>query len=85
MGKLIALSDRKISTAEEAEGIRISNSSDTSRAALKYADQLQREFLDVLYGPMARADVKVAGRFHSLINEMVFMVERTAKNVEAGR
>lgn len=85
MSQLIVLLDSKISTTKEVAGIRISNSSDTSKAALKYAEQLQREFMAVLYKPMSQVDAKVAGRFHSLIQELAFMVERTATNVEAGR
>jgi len=85
MSQVIALSDSKISTTKEVAGISISNSSDTSKAELMYADQLQREYLELLHSPLARVDASVAGRFHSLIHELAFMVERTEKNVEAGR
>lgn len=85
MSQVIALSDSKVSTTKEVAGISISNSSDTSKAALMYAEQLQREYLEFLHSPLARVDAGVAGRFHSLIHELAFMVERTEKNVEAGR
>lgn len=85
MNNLIALPKRKIAAQKSGAGVRISSAADTSKAALNYADQLQREFMEVLYKPMAQADVNVAGRFYSLINELAFMVERTAANVEAGR
>ncbi|RTY57988.1 hypothetical protein EKL29_10445 [Pantoea sp. YU22] len=85
MNNLIASPKSKVSAPESKAGICISSANDTSKAALNYADQLQREFMEVLYKPMAQADVKVAGRFYSLIHELAFMVERTAANVEAGR
>lgn len=85
MNNLMALPKSKTTAPEEITGVRISSSSDTSKAALNYASQLQREFMEVLYRPMAQADARIAGRFHSLIHELVFMVERTAANVEAGR
>lgn len=85
MNKLIALPKSGVTAPKESAGVRISSAADTSKAALSYANQLQREFMDVLYKPMAQVDSKVAGRFHSLIQELAFMVERTAVNVEAGR
>lgn len=85
MNKLVASPKSKIAAPESGAGVRISSSADTSKAALNYAEQLKREFMEVLYKPMAQADVNVAGRFHSLIQELAFMVERTAANVEAGR
>lgn len=85
MNNLIASPRSKIAAPNDSVGVRISSSADTSKAALSYADQLQREFMEVLYKPMAQVDSKVAGRFHSLIQELAFMVERTAANVKAGR
>ncbi|WP_336749302.1 hypothetical protein [Pantoea vagans] len=85
MNNLIALPKNIVAAPKESAGVRISSSADTSKSALNYAEQLQREFMDVLYKPMAQVDVKVAGRFHSLIQELAFMVERTAANIEAGR
>lgn len=85
MNNLIASPKSKVVAPKSGSGVRISSAADTSKAALNYAEQLQREFMDVLYKPMAQADVNVAGRFYSLIQELAFMVERTAANVEAGR
>lgn len=85
MNNLTVLTKNKIAAPKSGAGVRISNATDTSKAALRYAEQLQQEFMSVLYKPMAQVDVKVAGRFASLIQELAFMVERTATNVEAGR
>ena len=85
MNNLILIHKSGVSAPKESFGVRISSAVDTSKAALNYAEQLQREFMEVLYKPMAQVDAKVAGRFHSLIQELAFMVERTAANVEAGR
>lgn len=85
MNKLITSPKSKVAAPKSGAGVRISSAADTSKAALNYAEQLQREFMEVLYRPMAQVDAKVAGRFHSLIQELAFMVERTAANVEAGR
>ncbi|QGY29049.1 hypothetical protein [Pantoea cypripedii] len=85
MSELIVVTGSEVSTEKKQSGIRITDASDTSKAALKYADELQREFAELLYKPMAQADIKIAGRFHSLISELRFMVSMTAKNVEKGR
>lgn len=85
MSELIIASNKPVASQEGNTAVRITSSSDTSKAAQKYADQLQQEFMDLLYKPMAQADIKVAGRFHSLINELRFMVSMTATNVEQGR
>ncbi|WP_455853151.1 hypothetical protein [Pantoea endophytica] len=85
MSELIIASNKPAASQKEVRGIRITSSADTSKAAQKYADQLQHEFMELLYKPMAQADIKVAGRFSSLINELRFMVSMTANNVEAGR
>lgn len=85
MNEVIVLSNRKASVSKEGSGVRISCSSDTSKAAREYAVQLQNEFREMLYEPMAKADIKVAGRFFSLIQELAFMVERTEANIKAGR
>lgn len=85
MNKLTILSNKPVVSNKADYGVRITSASDTSKAAQNYADQLQQEFMELLYKPMAQADIKVAGRFHSLIKELHFMVSMTAKNVEAGR
>lgn len=84
MNNLMALPKGNLTATKESAGVRISSAADTSNAALNYAEQLQQEFMAVLYKPMAQVVPKVAGRFHSLIKELAFMVERTAVNVEAG-
>lgn len=85
MNKLIVAFKLPAVSQKEDRGVRITSASDTSKAAQNYADQLQQEFMELLYKPMAQADIRVAGRFHSLIKELHFMVSMTAKNVEAGR
>ena len=85
MSELIVAINNPPASHTEDPAIRITSASDTSKAALKYADELQREFAELLYKPMAQADVKVAGRFHSLISELRFMVSMTAKNMENSR
>lgn len=66
-------------------GISISKVADTAGAAERYAEQLRREFYEVLYKPLARTDLKVAGRFSSLIDELFFMASQTSKNLMGDR
>jgi len=63
-------------------GISISNAADTARAAAHYAEQLRKEFYEILYKPLARTDIKVAGRFSSLIDELFFMASQTSRNLK---
>lgn len=67
------------------DGISISNASDTAGAAYRYAEQLRKEFYEVLYKPLARTDLKVAGRFSSLIDELFFMASQTSRNLKGDR
>lgn len=54
----------------------------TPRASERYAEQLRKEFYEVLYKPLARTDIKVAGRFSSLIDELFFMASQTSRNLK---
>lgn len=85
MDNLVVANDINTAEHQPTNPIRISNASDTSKAAADYAQQLRTEFYALLYKPMAQADIKVAGRFCSLIDELFFMADQTARNVKAGR
>lgn len=71
--------------ASSPNGISISKAEDTARVAEAYAEQLRKEFYEVLYKPLARTDLKVAGRFSSLIDELFFMASQTSRNLKGGR
>lgn len=71
--------------APSVDGIRISKAADTAKAAEEYAGQLRKEFYELLYKPLARTDIKVAGRFSSLIDELFFMASQTSRNLKGDR
>ncbi|MDE9663099.1 hypothetical protein [Citrobacter portucalensis] len=52
----------------------------TAETANKYAQELRAEFIELLMPAITRTDVKVAGRFTSLLNELCFMTTMTMKN-----
>lgn len=81
MSELIKLPSCNV-LAPNADGISISKAADTARAAEGYAEQLRKEFYEVLYKPLARTDIKVAGRFSSLIDELFFMASQTSRNLK---
>lgn len=68
----------------ERDAIHTNSALDTARAAAKYASQLSHEYHTVLHRSLAMVDPKVAGRFHSLINELTTMTDLTLENVRFG-
>lgn len=71
--------------APSANAINISKAADTAGAAERYAEKLRKEFYEVLYKPLARTDLKIAGRFSSLVDELFFMTSQTSKNLKGDR
>lgn len=69
----------------EQDGISISSAVDTARLAAKYASQLSNEYHSLIHRHLARADPKIAGRFHSLITELTTMTDATFKNIRYGK
>lgn len=58
----------------------INDAAKTAEAANKYAQELRAEFIELLMPAITRTDVKVAGRFTSLLNELCFMTTMTMEN-----
>lgn len=56
----------------------------TAECANKYAHELRAEFTQLLMPAITRTDVKVAGRFTSLLNELCFMTKMTMENTSKG-
>ncbi|MBJ3591177.1 hypothetical protein JGC56_08475 [Salmonella enterica subsp. enterica serovar Saintpaul] len=53
----------------------------TVEAAKKYAQELRAEFIELLMPAITRTDVRIAGRFTSLINELCTMTYMTKKKL----
>ncbi|HCW3113096.1 hypothetical protein [Citrobacter amalonaticus] len=62
----------------------INNANKTAECANKYAHELRAEFIQLLMPAITRTDVKVAGRFTSLLNELCFMTKMTMENTSRG-
>lgn len=62
----------------------INNALKTAECANKYAHELRTEFNELLLQAISRTDVKVAGRFVSLLNELCFMTSMTKRNIFKG-
>ncbi|EMX9222917.1 hypothetical protein QD840_001966 [Citrobacter koseri] len=56
----------------------------TAECANKYAHELRAEFIQLLMPAITRTDVRVAGRFTSLLNELCFMTSMTTENISKG-
>lgn len=56
----------------------------TAQFADMYARQLREEFNELLYEAIARTDIRVAGRFFSLISELCIMTGSTVDKIEKG-
>lgn len=56
----------------------------TAECANQYAHELRAEFIQLLMPAITRTDVKVAGRFTSLLNELCFMTQMTMENTSKG-
>ena len=62
---------------QDGDFLYINKSHKTAECANKYAHELRAEFTQLL---ITRTDVKVAGRFTSLLNELSFMTQMTMEN-----
>lgn len=62
----------------------INKANKTAECANKYAHELRTEFFQLLMPAITRTDVKVAGRFTSLLNELCFMTQMTMENSSKG-
>lgn len=62
----------------------INKAKKTAECANKYAHELRAEFIQLLMPAITRTDVKVAGRFTSLLNELCFMTQMTMENTSKG-
>ncbi|MEF3691358.1 hypothetical protein V4S70_25655, partial [Citrobacter freundii] len=62
----------------------IDDAAKTAEAANKYAQELRAEFIELLMPAITRTDVKAAGRFTSLLNELCFMTQMTMENTSKG-
>ncbi len=86
MSEVIKLPSRDVrGPSNSGISISISNAADTAASTERYAEQLRKEFYEVLYKPLARTDLKVAGRFSSLIDELFFMASQTSRNLKGDR
>ena len=61
---------------QDDEILYINKAHKTAECANKYAHELHAEFTQLLMPAITRTDVKVAGRFTSLLNELCFMTTR---------
>ncbi|MGX5101123.1 hypothetical protein [Enterobacter cloacae] len=78
--KVIQLSEFNHTYRNPAD-LYIDDAAKTAEAANKYAQELRAEFIELLMPAITRTDVRVAGRFTSLINELCTMTYMTNKNL----
>ena len=73
--------NKKVHSANQDDDfLYINKAHKTAECANKYAHELRAEFTQLLMPAITRTDVKVAGRFTSLLNELCFMtMENTSK------
>ncbi|MBJ8670281.1 hypothetical protein I5373_02895 [Citrobacter koseri] len=72
------------SVIQDDDLLYINKASKTAECANKYAHELRAEFIELLMPAITRTDVKVAGRFTSLLNELCFMTKMTMENTSKG-
>ncbi|HFQ8928332.1 TPA: hypothetical protein ACHTJK_004174 [Citrobacter freundii] len=73
--------NNKVHPANQDGGfLYINKAHKTAECANKYAHELRAEFTQLLMPAITRTDVKVAGRFTSLLNELCFMTQMTMEN-----
>lgn len=65
---------------QDGDFLYINKAHKTAECANKYAHELRAEFTQLLMPAITRTDVKVAGRFTSLLNELCFMTQMTLEN-----
>lgn len=67
--------------SQDDDLLYINKAHKTAECANKYAHELRAEFIELLMPAISRTDVKVAGRFTSLLNELCFMTSMTKENI----
>lgn len=72
------------SVNQDDDLLYINKAHKTAECANKYAHELRAEFIQLLMPAITRTDVKVAGRFTSLLNELCFMTKMTMENTSSG-
>lgn len=72
------------SLSQDDDLLYINKANKTAECANKYAHELRAEFNKLLMPAITRTDVKVAGRFTSLLNELCFMTAMTEENTSKG-
>lgn len=72
------------SVIQDDDLLYINKANKTAECANKYAHELRAEFIELLMPAITRTDVKVAGRFTSLLNELCFMTKMTMENTSKG-
>lgn len=77
--------NKKVHSANQDDDfLYINKAHKTAECANKYAHELRAEFTQLLMPAITRTDVKVAGRFTSLLNELCFMTQMTMENISKG-
>lgn len=76
--------NKKVQPANQDDDILYNKAHKTAECANKYAHELRAEFTQLLMPAITRTDVKVAGRFTSLLNELCFMTQMTMENTSKG-
>ena len=79
-----ALNNKAHSVNQDDDTLYINKANKTAECANKYAHELRAEFIQLLMPAITRTDVKVAGRFTSLLNELCFMTQMTMENTSKG-
>ncbi|CAH6600479.1 hypothetical protein AI2935V1_3224 [Citrobacter freundii] len=74
------LNNKVHSVNQDDDILYINKAHKTAECANKYAHELRAEFTQLLMSAITRTDVKVAGRFTSLLNELCFMTQMTMEN-----
>lgn len=72
------------SLSEDDNLLFIHKAHKTAECANKYAHELRAEFIELLMPAISCTDLKVAGRFTSLLNELCFMTSMTTENISKG-
>lgn len=78
------LNNKVHSVNQDGDILYINKAHKTAECANKYAHELHAEFIQLLMPAIKRTDVKVAGRFTSLLNELCFMTKMTMENTSKG-
>ncbi len=82
--KKLTISKNENPSHSDGRSVNIRSAIETAETASLYASQLREEYLSKLHKAIALTDVKVAGRFFSLTQELVFMSDMTVNNLKRG-